>query len=42
MKLIKTFLVVASAVFLFTNISFAQDQNQEEAQKIWMKYMTPE
>ena len=41
MKLIKTFLVVASAVFLFTNISFAQDQNQEEAQKIWMEYMTP-
>ncbi|MGA8263106.1 MAG: DUF1579 domain-containing protein [Ignavibacteriaceae bacterium] len=41
MKLIKTFLVVSSAVLLFTNISFAQDQNQEEAQKIWMEYMTP-
>lgn len=41
MKLIKTFLVVSSAFFLFTNISFAQDQNQEEAQKIWMEYMTP-
>ena len=41
MKLIKTFLVVSSAFFLFTNISFAQDQNQEEAQKIWTEYMTP-
>ena len=41
MKLIITFLVVSSAFFLFTNISFAQDQNQEEAQKIWMEYMTP-
>jgi hypothetical protein len=41
MKLIKNFLVVSSAVLLFTNISFAQDQNQEEAQKIWMEYMTP-
>jgi Protein of unknown function (DUF1579) len=41
MKLIKTFLVVSSAILLCTNISFGQDQNQEEAQKIWMEYMTP-
>ena len=41
MKLIKTFFVVSSAFLFITNISFAQDQNQEEAQKIWMEYMTP-
>ena len=41
MKLIKTFLVISSAILLCTNVSFAQDQNQEEAQKIWMEYMTP-
>ena len=41
MKLFKIFLVVASAFLLFTNISFAQEQNQEDAQKAWMEYMTP-
>lgn len=41
MKLIKTFFVVSSALLFITNISFAQDQNQEEAQKAWMEYMAP-
>lgn len=41
MKLVKTFFVVSSALLLFTNISFAQDQNQDEAQKAWTEYMTP-
>ena len=41
MKLVKTFLVVLFTFLVFTNISFAQDQNQEEGQKAWTEYMTP-
>ncbi len=41
MKLIKTFGAALSVLILSSYCSFAQDQNQEEAQKAWTEYMTP-
>lgn len=41
MKFIKSFSAALFSFLLFSCVSFAQDQNQEEMQKAWMEYMTP-